>query len=156
MKSEFSEFTYAFALSHEIVRGPGTQLVPVFPNLTQEGKAGGGYDVNFRIPGVPIFLQFKLAEKIASRRAREVQRHNLPLLTPYFRFELMRISKSNQHSLLLQHDRGSAIVRYAAPQFALLSEIDKFWQNKAIFKNSVFIAPSKIGKIVDDNRHTIS
>ena len=61
MTPEFSEFTYGFALTNEILSWESLRTVPIFPSLIEEGKKGGGYDVRIDIPAVPLFLQFKRA-----------------------------------------------------------------------------------------------
>ena len=62
MKAEFSEFTYGFSVIRELSEKYSFSEVPIFPSLIDEGKIGGGYDVNTEIEGIPFFLQFKLSE----------------------------------------------------------------------------------------------
>ncbi len=66
MKPEMSEFSYGYALTDELIHWHGTSLTaaPIFPSLYQEGKSGGGYDVMLQRSGIPLFLQFKLADQM--------------------------------------------------------------------------------------------
>ena len=63
MDSEFTEFSYGFAVTHELVlQGSGNIFAaPEFPSLIREGQVGGGYDVKLNF-GTFLFLQFKLSE----------------------------------------------------------------------------------------------
>ena len=64
MKPQISEFSYGYALTDELIHWHGTNLTaaPIFPSLYQEGQVGGGYDLMLQRPGLPLFLQFKLAD----------------------------------------------------------------------------------------------
>ena len=56
MEPEFSEFSYGYALTDELIHWNGTKLkaAPVFPSLYDEG-AGKGYDLKLdRQNGVPF------------------------------------------------------------------------------------------------------
>lgn len=98
MESGFSEFTYGFAVTHELVtRWFGRSAVPVFPSLIAEGRPGGGYDVFLKKPGYPLFLQFKLSEFMSRRQSSEWRLFN----SPYYRFWLRAPRHSDQHALLL-------------------------------------------------------
>lgn len=58
MKSQFSEFTYGFSVTNELLyylRCDSSQA-PIFPSLLEEGREGGGYDMKFDCNGTPIFL----------------------------------------------------------------------------------------------------
>jgi len=48
MTPDISEFSYGFALTHELIALAGEPLraAPIFPSLIEEGRAGGGYDVH--------------------------------------------------------------------------------------------------------------
>lgn len=63
MDPDFSEFSYGYCVTDDLINGRGmaVKAAPVFPSLIQEGKKDGGYDVRLERPGLPLFLQFKLA-----------------------------------------------------------------------------------------------
>lgn len=102
MTPEISEFSYGFALTNEIVGWAPVGAAPVFPSLIEEGKAGGGYDVKLDMPGVPLYLQFKRADCMVTRRAREVSVYGLSISVPFYRFKITESGKSDQHELLLE------------------------------------------------------
>jgi hypothetical protein len=57
MDSEFTEFSYEFALTSELTQPgvPPGQWAPYFPSLIEEGKSGGGYDVRIIEPLIVAF-----------------------------------------------------------------------------------------------------
>jgi hypothetical protein len=98
---EISEFSYGFALTNELVGWAPLRAAPIFPNLVEEGRIGGGYDVRLDMPGVPMFLQFKRSDCMTTRNAKEIQ-NGANLSTPFYRFRLMDGATSDQHRLLLR------------------------------------------------------
>lgn len=153
MTPEISEFSYGFALTNEMVGWAPIAAAPLFPSLIEEGKAGGGYDVKLDLPGVPLYLQFKRADCMKTRRAREISDHNLKISLPFYRFKITESGKSDQHELLLALDDGSCLVFYAAPRFHRLIEINDAWQKNLVATSSIFVAPSTIGPLNADSHH---
>lgn len=146
VKPGFSEFTYGFAVSFELASTFPCHVPPLFPSLVQEGRPGGGYDVELRLPGVLLYLQFKLSEEMVNRKAREYVASKV-LRLPYFRFDLRDPSRSLQHSSLLTHELGGADVFYVAPEFSRESDLLKGWSTKSVLRSSRFVAPSSIGRL---------
>jgi hypothetical protein len=147
MTPEISEFSYGFALTNEIVGWAPITAAPLFPSLIEEGKAGGGYDVKLDMPAVPLYLQFKRADCMTRRSAREIRKDQLPLSLPFYRFKITESGKSDQHELLLALDDGTSFVFYAAPRFHELTEINEAWNDNAVATRSIFVAPSRIGQL---------
>jgi hypothetical protein len=89
MKAHFSEFSYGYALTHELVNRFSTFVcaAPVFPSLVEEGRSGGGYDVQLDLRGHSrgylLFLQFKLSEFMVRSKASQWEDFG----GPYFRFQ---------------------------------------------------------------------
>jgi hypothetical protein len=81
MISEFTEFSYGFAITHELVlQNSGSVFAaPEFPSLIREGQVGGGYDVRLDF-GNWLFLQFKLSEYMQGGALGTKQRNRAPLL----------------------------------------------------------------------------
>jgi hypothetical protein len=152
---EFSEFSYGFALTDELIHWHGTPLTaaPVFPSLQKEGQPGGGYDV--KLPGVPLFLQFKLSHRMQRNNAREVKKGHV-LKTNFYRMYLRPRNRSNQHALLLRLESSNNLVFYAAPAFFETAELDDAYQSHRVVERSVFFRPSAIGRLTDDDRHHLS
>ena len=161
---DISEFSYGFALTHQLVKMISATASPIFPNLFQEGQAGGGYDVSVQSPTRVIYLQFKLSHLMKTKRAVEYgfvarakqnDQSIVELSTPFRRFEIMEAKKSNQHELLMDLEtKNPGRVFYAAPDFHSFEEIDEYFLQEAIAENSVFFRPSDIGPL-PDGRHTV-
>jgi hypothetical protein len=154
MSPEISEFSYGFALTNELVGWADLRTAPIFPNLVEEGRAGGGYDVKLDLPGVPMYLQFKRAECMKTRNAKEIQ-DGASLGTPFHRFQLMDRAMSQQHQLLLQLDDGTNQVYYTAPRFHTFAEINSAWSTNSITSRSIFIKPQDIGPL-SPGSHTVA
>lgn len=156
MIPDISEFSYGFALTNELVGWVALSAAPVFPSLIEEGKKGGGYDVKLDRPGAPLYLQFKRAECMMRASAYEIKKHGLPLDVPFYRFPITQRNKSFQHTSLVELDDGTNLVFYAAPRFHTINEINRAWQNGDVSARSIFVAPSTIGLIHDNEKHAVS
>ena len=154
MTPDISEFSYGFALTQELIALAGEPLraAPIFPSLIEEGRAGGGYDVNLDIPGFPLFLQFKRSDCMISRRAKEIQQGcNLNL--PFYRLKITERSRSAQHDMLLELDNGKNEVFYAAPRFHTVTELNAAYLAAAVSHRSFYIRPRDIGRLDEDAHH---
>jgi len=117
MKVGYTEFSFGYAFTENLIRGSATAPVgaPVFPNLVQEATLG--YDVRIDFPAVPLFFQYKLPELMTRARAFEIASGLcLGLTLDFFRTALMRRDVSDQHRRLLAWERRyPGQVYYAAP-----------------------------------------
>lgn len=153
MKSQFSEFTYSFSITNELLyylRGY-SYYAPIFPSLLEEGREGGGYDMKFDFDGVPIFLQFKLSEFLNSNNAKEKYLFE----GPYYRFSLMPLRFSNQHNMLMDLELTGELVFYTAPKFYTIEALNHYFLENTIIDNSIFISPIEIGVLPDEDKHSI-
>ncbi|HET9640338.1 MAG TPA: hypothetical protein VFP12_14155 [Allosphingosinicella sp.] len=156
MRSLISEFSYGFALTHELVQAMGTlSAAPVFPSLIDEGAAGGGYDVKLEQPGLPLFIQFKRSECIILTSGREIK-NGADLATPYYRFPVTASADSEQHKMLLEWDVAPNEVFYAAPMFHTKPEFDGAYLGGEVRQRSFFVRPRVIGRFADDKTHHVS
>ncbi len=151
MVSDISEFSYGFALTSELLEAWGLSGLgaPIFPTQVSEGSEGG-YDV--KLPGDPVFLQFKRSDRLTTNRALDAPSYGLP----YFRFQLPASRHSKQHQLLLDLEASPEFVLYAAPRFSKPEELSAAFTAGAVFKRSFLVAPSMIGAITDARPHSIS
>jgi hypothetical protein len=151
-QADFSESSYAFLATHEIMNGAFGVVTssPEFPTLRQEGSTAGGYDVRIPLNPVPLFLQFKVPDVI--RKNTHLRPPEFPI--PYYRFYL-RTKRPNQHALLLGLESKNDLVFYTSPRFHEATSLDNYYRSNGIIQNSLFIRPSDIGKM-DDKRHHIS
>lgn len=156
VRSLISEFSYGFALTHELVLSLGSlKAAPIFPSLIEEGRTGGGYDVKLDAPGLPLFLQFKRSERLSRGTAREIKA-GAPLSPPYYRMALTARKDSDQHDMLIALDRSPNLVFYAAPLFHRKEEFDEAFLKGQVRARSFFVSPAKIGKFNDNDAHHIS
>ncbi|MGP9809872.1 hypothetical protein ACTZWT_00010 [Rhodopseudomonas sp. NSM] len=154
MVPEISEFSYGFALTHELANlaGVGLKAAPIFPSLIEEGKSGGGYDVKLDWVGIPVFLQFKRADCMKLATAKPVNT-GAALDLPFYRFPITPNWKSAQHDMLLSLDQGANEVFYVAPRFHLVREFNDAYIATSIVNRSFFIRPSAIGPLGDGDHH---
>jgi hypothetical protein len=160
MDLQFSEFSYGYALIQEIQRlyVKPLKCAPIFPSLQDEGTKG--YDVELRMrglkpnsPGIPLFLQFKLSERIERRfKGRTDDLYYDP---PFYRVKL-RTRRPNQHELLVRLQRRGKEVYYAAPAFHKTTELNKNFSDDNVFGNSIFVKPSSLGKFPEGEPHHFS
>lgn len=155
MKADFSEFSYGYAVTEEIVAMSKATLIaaPLFPSLYEEGKSGGGYDVKIPLKGTPVFLQFKLSDCLGRTNAKEYPSPISKL--PYYRMYLRPRNHSDQHQLLIDLEASGESVFYIAPEFHLATEFNNFYLNKNVVSKSAIISPIDIGSLKDDEEHYV-
>jgi hypothetical protein len=154
MLSEFSEFSYGFALTYELCKKHRNRLTvaPVLPSLRKEGKKGGGYDLKLE-PGFPLFLQFKVSDFLYGPNASERHQFN----GDYYRFKMKTAVGLCQHQSLWTLDGDAAnTVLYAAPAFTANHDLDRFFLGGSVEKGSAFFAPRDIGRLGDGAPHCVA
>lgn len=156
MEPTFSEFSYGFAVTNEFAGLMNLSVAPIFPSLLEEGKAGGGYDVKFDKPGVPLFLQFKRSEHMVHPSAREYGMPGATISLPYDRFWITPSTKSRQHEMLLNIDTPQNQVYYVAPKFHRVEDLNDAWQAQSVIARSIFLRPRAIGLMPDSGKHSIA
>jgi hypothetical protein len=153
MDSHISEFSYGYALTSELIALFSLKPVgaPEFPTQNAEGKKGGGWDV--RLPGLPVYLQFKRAARMVRRSAQEA---GVFKSLPFFRMYLHPRDQSDQHHLLLDLESEGNVVTYAAPGFSEADELNEAYSIDRVVARSIFVRPSAIGPLTDDERHWVA
>ncbi|WP_449045926.1 hypothetical protein [Paracoccus versutus] len=158
MKLNFTEFSYGYAFTENLIRSSSTAPTgaPTFPNLIQEARLG--YDVRIDLPGLPLFFQFKLPELMVRATSKEISQFALPgLSAPFFRMPLMRRSRSDQHIHLIRLEAHfPASVFYTSPAFSSASSFNGAYSLAEVHARSAFFSPTDIGPLPDDANHTIS
>lgn len=154
MRSFFSEFSFGFAVTHELVTHVGRFRVgaPRFPSLVAEGQEGGGYDVYLGIVGFPLFLQFKVSERMLRSTAREWDLFQ----QRYYRFKLHALRHSDQHRLLRELQDDGNDVFYAAPEFHHADVLNNAFIDHSVIDNTAFFRPNDIGPLPDDEEHAVA
>jgi hypothetical protein len=154
VKPAFSEFSYGFALTHELCNTQfgGMQAAPVFPSLIEEGKDGVGYDVHLAKPGAPLFVQFKISQYMMMASAGQWHLFG----QPYYRFWLHASGRSSQHRALLKHDRAPNLVLYGAPAVHDIGDLNRAFHDGEVVSSSVFFRPRDIGQQPDAKEHCVA
>jgi hypothetical protein len=153
MLSEFTEFSYGFAVTHELVLANSGSIfaAPEFPSLIREGQLGGGYDVRLDF-GTFLFLQFKLSEYMHGARSGQGE----VIAPPYYRFWIAPRSRSQQHEMLVDLAEEGNEVYYAAPIFHEQTAFNAAFQEDSVVTQSAFFRPSDIGYLEDDDYHCMT
>lgn len=151
---QISEFSYGYAVTSELInKNSSCGAAPFFPSLRFEGGASGGFDVAIEyLHAAPIFVQFKLSEKLKRSNASEYHLFN----SEYFRFPIWSSKDSNQHKLLLELAKTCNRVYYVAPRFQSVDDLNKHFLNGRVIENSIFVRPAEIGQIKDDSDHVFA
>ena len=150
----FSEFTYGFALTNELISVTPALSVPIFPSLIEEGR-GAGYDVRLDLPGKPLFIQFKLSRLMRGRRAIEFQ--NREFYAPFYRMSFRARARSRQHELLQTlEQQNSEGVYYVAPAFHMLAQLNNYFERRQVAVNSRRVRPSEVPLPDDRTEHWLS
>jgi hypothetical protein len=154
MKAQFSEFSYGFAVTDELINWRGTNLTaaPYFPSLIREGKLG--YDLRLNRPGIPLFIQFKRSEYIS--RLYVIANEFSVFSSPFYRMHITPLGISKQHDLLCDFEERGNEIYYVAPVFWKERDFNDIYISRTICDNSVFVSPLNIGRITDYDKHHIS
>ena len=152
MKPEFSEFSYGFAYTDALIRRRGRlNAAPAFPSLRDEKTKG--YDLYLNSRGVPIFLQFKLSDRLVSRNAQYWFVHS----GPYYRVNITPLRRSPQHNLLKElNTSGNHHVYYVAPLFYRTKEFNDAYLAGDLIGQSVSIPVSQLPLLLDREDHQIT
>lgn len=158
MKIGYSEFSFGYAFTENLIRSSATAPVgaPQFPNLVQEAQLG--FDIKLNFPAMPLFFQFKLPDLMKRNTAFEIACGQCGSLTiPFFRIGLMRRDLSKQHALLIDlEQRYPASVYYTAPALSTVAAFDQAYNSAQVAAQSVFFSPLDIGPLPDDKLHTLA
>ena len=151
MKSEFSEFSYGFAITHGLLLDdPSVVRAPHLPSLIEEGNSG--FDVKLDYTGHALFLQFKLSDHLIRSNALYWDYYR----DPYFRIEVTPSRISEQHNLLRQLAESGEDVFYVAPLFYTISEFDQAFRTNQVGERSIWIPLTDLPDITDNEPHHIT
>lgn len=159
MRPEFSEREFEFCFNAEFIERTSDALIdiPFIPSQRVEGSCG--YDVEFRLSREAIcyslFLQHKVSQYLHNINRRNQHIYNF-YGGPYYFFHLEKVSISRQHELLYYLRASGEEAYYSAPLFFEKNALSKYFINRNILDNSVFIDPFNAGLIRDLDSHKIS
>lgn len=137
--SEFSEFSYGYALVDNLAHSGGwggLAGAPRFISLLEEGSAGGGFDVALDFVAWPFFLQFKIPQ-IMRRRSSGPKGMPPGFHTPYYRMHLrterVNASGMTQHGQLMELERENPLsVFYVSPRFHTAEELEDHYLHRRV------------------------
>ena len=157
MKANFSEFSYGFSFTENLMKNstvrPGA--APVFLCPFDEKKFG--YDVKIDLAGVPVFFQFKRSERMIRDNAREIKHNYLSRsYAPYYRISLHKDNSYGQHlNLINLESKNPGLVYYVAPEFHRRRKLNKFFLGSNVPKRSAWFSPNNIGHLSGNAIHTV-
>ena len=158
MKLGYTEFSFGYAFTENLIRSASTATggAPYFPNLYDEGRLG--YDVRIDFPGCPLYLQYKLPDRMIRDTADEISNRSLAgIVTPFFRMYLMKRSVSRQHELLIDHEhRHPHSVYYATPELSSVGQFNAAYNSAEVHLRSVLFSPNEIGRLPDNEQHVVA
>jgi len=142
MRCEFSEFTYGFAVTHEMVEATKALLPgpPLLPSLGDEGLLG--FDVRMDgLLGWTFMFQYKIPQLLVRKNAAEWSFWK----SNYLRFHTR--DSSDQHELLLALEDASIfnVVQYLCPMFATAYGLNQAFTSGSLEDRSLRLRPSEIG-----------
>lgn len=151
MRPQFSEFSYGFALSREMMNLPDFTGTPLLPSTREEGKLG--FDLKIPKSGYPMFLQFKLADYLKRPNSKYIKDGSYD--EPYYRVAVYNRNRSRQHNILWDLAHKGEQVFYAAPAFHTQNDFDKNFTSNGIYKGSAFFNLCDLPKLEDNLDHDI-
>ena len=151
MKSEFSEFSYGFAFTYELVNAlPGISAAPLFPSLRAEAQLG--FDVRLNYPGLPIFFQYKLSDCLIRTNSSYWSNYRVP----YYRLNITPLRTSRQHNILKQLADLETDVFYAAPLFYTMLEFNNHYLESQVTNRSAWIPLEELPCLDDNEDHCVT
>lgn len=151
MTEYLNERTYEANFETCLDNSPIVDLQQTYYTTPQEEKKYG-YDVRFdlKMPGIPIYIQFKVPNEVSPQKTHEIANHfgqnalSVNLCMPVNPDDGFR-----QHRNLIRTDRKnkSCLTLYSTPNYCTLDEHNKVFANRAVHQRSVYFLPKKIGKI---------
>ena len=146
-KPEFSELSFAFALTHEFAQRHRWRLASAlyFPTLEEESILG--WDAGIEFWGLSFFIQFKRAELFQYRKQ-----------APCYRFPIYKPRKSAQHNLLIQWSQRERLTFYCAPCFTTRDELTSCALDGRMTRSSKFVPARTLPRLAptDNAQHYIT
>ena len=143
MPTDFSEFSFGFAFTHEYVnRNPGLKAAPELPSLIKEAESG--HDLKLPYQGHPKYFQFKLSTYLQRTTAIHWNDHSCP----HYRVRLTTRPRPNRPKGTDQHSRLKSLAQsvddvfYIAPRFHSEDEFNHLFLQGNVTDNSLW-APLK-------------
>ena len=150
MMSEFSEFSYGFAFTHEYInRFRGLTAAPELPSLIKEAELG--YDLKLNYRGHVKFFQFKLAEYMQRTNAI----HWVHYGAPHYRVPITTRG-TDQLRMLQRLAAKEKHVNYVVPAFHTAAEFNSRFLSGDVNGRSMWVPVKSIPLVVDSDPHYLT
>jgi hypothetical protein len=151
MDSEFSEFSYGFAVTAELADAlRPLKVAPILPSLLAEAK--GGWDLKLETEkGVVVFVQFKIPFACTRRSALEWGLYG----STYYRLYIRRRNHSRQHNRLKRLSLHQPLVYYVAPRFYDLTTFNERYLHSRVLAESAQFPLTDLPVLTDNKQHYI-
>lgn len=159
MSDRFNEREFEFCFNAEFVRRHQTALAGALRMPSPRLENILGYDVQFRLRSGnftrSLFIQHKVSTYASKRSGKnsEIWRcyHG-----PYFRFPIEKITRTQQHNLLVELAINGEDVYYCAPLFIEFTRLQTHFLQNQVLDYSLFFSPASMGRITDFKKHCVS
>ncbi|MGO6830249.1 hypothetical protein ACCS37_15855 [Rhizobium ruizarguesonis] len=153
---DFSEISFAHSILSAIEqRIGGWQVLPNF--ITPAAEATRGYDVEILTENVPVFIQFKRSEVMATRNCHEFfrDRHRWPNV-PIYRMHLHKSGRFRQHRILQRSENFGNRVIYLTSSVPNKRSLNEHYRNGTLLSAGRIFLPSEITLPDTDQEHWVS
>lgn len=142
LDTDFSESTFAFAFTDNLLRDPRFSATgaPRFLSTYAEGR-GQHFDVELPAHPVAFFFQFKIPE-VMQRRRRLRNGSRLP--APFYRMNLRTKDHFAQHRGLLACEADGRNIHYVSPRFHTHEELDVLFSRGEVHDHTAWFRPSHV------------
>lgn len=159
MSDRFSEREFEFCFNTEFLRKHNSAIlgIPRIPSQRLENILG--YDVHYRLQSGgytrSLFLQHKVSTCACNRRGKNFNVWNC-YQGPYYRFHIEKITKTQQHNILVELAANGEDVYYCAPLFTGFANLQAHYMQNQVLDFSRFFPPGSMGNIIDSESHSVS
>ncbi len=153
-KVDISEFSFGFAVVHELINlfPDGLVGAPMFPSLRKEAELG--YDAKIPVLWCTMFFQFKIPE-LVTQRSRSRFRMYSPG-TQYLRMSLHPRAENRQHRALKSLAAKYQHTYYVAPDGLQLTLFDASFLGNQVLATLAFIPVASCPSALDRCQHYIT
>ena len=154
-----SEREFEFCFNSEFLRKHDSAILgmPRIPSQRLENILG--YDVRYRLQSGgytrSLFLQHKITTYACNRKGKNLDVWDC-YQGPYFRFHIEKITKTQQHNILVELAATGEEVCYCAPIFIGFANLQIHFLQNQLLDFSRFFPLGNMGKIIDSEPHSVS
>ena len=151
MADKFNEDEYQMYFFTNLNTSSQHRLIPCRrPTLREEGKVGYDMKIEMGNPGIPIFIQFKLPNRIKDTEKIKIKSYTNSDAPEFdFFISFRKNDKFRQHKMLRKTMKKASpsFAYYTSPRFYTREELITEFQASAVHLKSAFFCVEKIGAI---------